>query len=104
VFVDARSQGEFADGHIPGAVNVHFIDNAVGGDLKSWKSPADLLAMYEAAGVSPNQRAIPYCSSGVRSATTYFTLRQIGFENVALFTGSFAEWTADSNRPVETAT
>jgi thiosulfate/3-mercaptopyruvate sulfurtransferase len=45
---------------------------------------------------------IPYCSSGVRSAVTAFTLRLIGYEDVRLFTGSWNEWSKDPNRPVTT--
>jgi len=101
IFVDARSASEFAEGHIPGAVNIPFIANAVEGDTKFWKSPEELLAMYGDAGVVPDGRVIPYCTTGVRSAVTYFTLRQLGFDNIALFTGSFAEWSADPGRPVE---
>lgn len=101
VFVDARTAGEYAVGHIPGAVNIPFLDNAVDGTAKYWKSPDDLRMMYQAAGVTPDKQVIPYCSSGVRSAVTHFTLRQLGYEHVGLFTGSFAEWTSDPTRPVE---
>ncbi|MGE3799004.1 MAG: sulfurtransferase [Thermomicrobiales bacterium] len=103
IFVDARSAGEFAEGHIPGAVNIPFTDNAVDGEPRFWKTPEELLAHYAAAGITPDLRVIPYCTTGVRSAVTYFTLRQLGFENVSLFTGSFAEWSADPERPVERA-
>jgi len=103
VFVDARSAGEFDEGHIPGAVSVPFLANAVEGEAKFWKSPEELLAMYESTGITPDQRVIPYCTTGVRSAVTYFTLRQLGFRDVALFTGSYQEWTRDPSRPVERA-
>jgi thiosulfate/3-mercaptopyruvate sulfurtransferase len=33
---------------------------------------------------------------------TYFTLRLIGYDDVSLFTGSWAEWILDPNRPVTT--
>lgn len=102
-FVDVRSIGEYAPAHIPGAINVPYHQNAVDGPVSYWKSPSELREMYENAGVLPGQRVIPYCSTGVRSAVTYFTLRQLGYENVALFTGSFAEWSADPARPVEMA-
>jgi thiosulfate/3-mercaptopyruvate sulfurtransferase len=59
--------------------------------------------MYEAAGVTPDKSIIVYCSSGVRSAVTYFTLRQLGYEDVSLFTGSWIEWSAEPDRPVATA-
>jgi thiosulfate/3-mercaptopyruvate sulfurtransferase len=101
-FVDARSGQEYAEGQIPGAVNVPFIDNAEAEGPKYWKSAEDLRVMYEALGVTPDKPAIAYCSTGVRSAATFFTLLQLGFENVSLFTGSWVEWTSDPDRPIAT--
>lgn len=103
ILVDARSADEYAKGHIPGAVNVPFIENAEPESGGKWKAPDVLREMYEAVGVTPDQSVIPYCSTGVRSANTYFTLRALGFEDVKLFSGSFAEWTSDPGRPVETS-
>jgi thiosulfate/3-mercaptopyruvate sulfurtransferase len=42
--------------------------------------------------VTPDQQVIPYCATGVRSAVTYFTLHLLGYEDVALYTGSWDEW------------
>ncbi|MEZ4499934.1 MAG: rhodanese-like domain-containing protein [Thermomicrobiales bacterium] len=53
--LDARISGEYAAGHIPGAVNIPFLDNAVDGTAKYWKSPDDLRMMYQAAGVTTNK-------------------------------------------------
>lgn len=104
VFVDARRfEDEYALGHIPGAVNVPFIENAVAEGPKFWKSAAELRDLYEAAGVTADQTVIAYCASGVRSAVTYFALRQLGYDDVAVFTGSWLEWSADPGRPVATA-
>lgn len=102
VLVDARSPKEYSDGHIPGAVNVEFSRNAVPEEPKVWKSEADLRAMYEAAGVTPDKRVIAYCATGVRSAATYFTLRLLGYPRVELFTGSWAEWSAHPELPTAT--
>ncbi len=101
VLVDARTSTEFAKGHIPGAVNVPFLDNAEPDSGGRWKSPAELREMYESVGASLDKPVIPYCSTGVRSANTYFTLRALGYPDVKLFSGSFAEWTSDPGRPVE---
>jgi thiosulfate/3-mercaptopyruvate sulfurtransferase len=92
VLVDARTPAEYVTGHIPGAINIPFIDNAVATVPKVWKSREDLRAMYEAAGVTPDKTVIPYCSTGVRSAATYFTLTLLGYPHVSLYTGSFDEW------------
>ena len=92
VLVDARTPAEYAKGHIPGAINIPFIDNAVATAPKIWKSREDLRAMYEAAGVTPDKTIIPYCSTGVRSAATYFTLTLLGYPHVSLYTGSWDEW------------
>src|SRR5690348_15504632 len=56
VFVDARSPQEYAAGHIPGAVNIEFIRNARPTDPKTWLPAADLRAMYDGAGVTPDKR------------------------------------------------
>ena len=92
VLVDARTPAEYVKGHIPGAINIPFIDNAVATAPKVWKSREDLRAMYEAAGVTPDKTVIPYCSTGVRSAATYFTLTLLGYPHVSLYTGSWDEW------------
>ncbi len=101
VFVDARRfEDEYAVGHVPGAVNVPFMANAAAEGPKYWKPAAELRAMYENAGVAPDQRVIAYCATGVRSSVTYFTLQQLGYEDVGVFTGSFVEWSSDPTRPV----
>jgi thiosulfate/3-mercaptopyruvate sulfurtransferase len=101
VLVDARSPDEFRKGRIPHAVNVPFLDNAEPDSGGRWKSPADLRAMYEAKGVTPDQLVIAYCSTGVRSAATYFTLKALGYPKVKLYSASFAEWSSDPNRHIE---
>jgi thiosulfate/3-mercaptopyruvate sulfurtransferase len=102
VLIDARAPNEYQEGHIPGAVNIPFTDNAQAEGTRYWKSSSELLSMYAEAGVTPDDIVIPYCTTGVRSAATYFTLKLLGFENVSLFTGSYVEWTSDADRPVAT--
>lgn len=102
-FIDARRyDDEFAVGHIPGAVNVPFMANAAAEGPKFWRSAEELSQLYMDAGITLESDVIVYCATGVRSSVTYFTLKQLGFENVSLFTGSFIEWSADSDRPVDT--
>lgn len=104
VFLDARAPSEYAAGHLPGAVNIPYTENATGGSAPRWKPQAALRQMYTAAGVTTDKTIIPYCSTGVRSAVTYFTLRLIGYDKVKLFTGSWTEWSAHPELPVEKGT
>ena len=99
--IDARSaprfRGEVAEpraglrsGHIPGAKNVPYgtLLNVDG----TMKSPADLHAVFQAAGVDLTKPAITSCGSGVTAAVLSLALERIGHRNHALYDGSWAEW------------
>jgi thiosulfate/3-mercaptopyruvate sulfurtransferase len=101
VLVDARTPEEYRDGHIPGAININFPENALPNDPKYWKSAADLRKLYEDAGITPAKTVIPYCTTGVRSAVTFFTLTLLGYPHVSLYTGSWEEWSQHLDLPVE---
>lgn len=101
VLLDVRRPDEYRAGHIPGAVNLPYLQNAVEHAPKVWKPQTDLQQMYTAAGIVPEKKIIPYCSTGVRSAVTYLTLALIGYPVVALFSGSWAEWSGHPDLPVE---
>lgn len=102
VLVDARAKNEYVAGHIPGAVNLSYPLNAEAASPHRWKPAADLRAMYTAIGATPEKAIVPYCSTGVRSAVTFFTLWLLGYEHVALYTGSWAEWGKDPATPKRT--
>lgn len=99
VIVDARSPDEYAEGHIPGAININYPANATG-DPPRWKAAGTLRELYASAGVTPDRQVIPYCSSGVRSAVTAYTLWLIGYPRVALYTGSWNEWRERQDAPI----
>ncbi|TGD44789.1 3-mercaptopyruvate sulfurtransferase [Pseudotabrizicola sediminis] len=99
--IDARAaprfRGEVAEpraglrsGHIPGSKNVPFATllNADG----TMKPPAELQAVFEAAGVDLTQPAITSCGSGVTAAILSLALERIGHRSHALYDGSWSEW------------
>ncbi len=109
--LDARSPGRFTGredeprpglrkGHVPGSRNVHYRDllNADG----TMKSPEDLRAMFDAAGVDLGKPAITTCGSGVTAAIINLALERIGKTDHSLYDGSWAEWGAFPTVPVAT--
>jgi thiosulfate/3-mercaptopyruvate sulfurtransferase len=104
VIVDARSPAEYTGfdvrakrgGHIPGAVNIDWTRSVTNDEVKTFKPAAELLKMYEAAGVTSDKDIITHCQTGVRAAHTMFTLRLLGYNQVRNYDGSWQEW---GNRP-----
>jgi len=87
-------------GHIPGARNVHYATLLeTDGTLKS---PHDIRAAFERAGVDLSQPVVTSCGSGITAAILSLGLALIGHNDNALYDGSWAEWGSDQNLPVET--
>jgi thiosulfate/3-mercaptopyruvate sulfurtransferase len=107
VLLDTRSDGEWSGatvrarrgGHIPGAVHVEWTRNL---DAQgAFKPAAELRAMYEQAGVTPDKEVVTYCQGGYRAAHSYLALRLLGYPRVRNYTGSWKEWGDRTELPVE---
>ena len=107
VILDARSDGEFCGttiraargGAIPGAVHVEWTRNLT--PEGEFKPAAELKAMYEAAGVTPDREVITYCQGGYRAAHSYLALRLLGYPRVRNYIGSWKEWGDREELPIE---
>lgn len=109
--VDARGAGRFtgevaevkpglASGHIPGARNVHYA--TMFKPDGTWKSPDEIRAVFDSAGVDLTRPLITSCGSGVTANVLIFAAHLIGKHDVALYDGSWSEWGADPETPKET--
>jgi len=83
-------------GHIPGAINVPSFSLL---DESGHYLPKDELA--ELLGHDREMRTITYCGGGISASSDAFILTRLGFTNVAVYDGSLAEWTQDTNNPME---
>lgn len=109
--IDARAanrfRGEAAEprpglrsGHIPGSRNVPF--TTLLNDDKTMKTPDEMRAVFEAAGVNLSKPVITTCGSGVTAAVLSLALEIIGKRDHSLYDGSWAEWGAFPTVPVAT--
>jgi thiosulfate/3-mercaptopyruvate sulfurtransferase len=93
-------EGAQRGGHIPGARNVPWA-SAVAED-GTFKSAAELQAIYGGAGAVPERTTIAYCRIGERSAHTWFVLRELlGYPDVRNYDGSWTEWGSVIGAPIE---
>lgn len=86
-------------GHIPGSRNLPFTDVIENGTLKS---DAELRQIIADAGIDPDKPVITSCGSGVTAAVLALALHTAGKGKVMLYDGSWAEWGARDDAPVET--
>jgi thiosulfate/3-mercaptopyruvate sulfurtransferase len=109
VILDVRSPSMYSGdagytkrlGHIPGAINRPWLRDFADG--YTWRDTAELRKEYKQLGVTPDKRIIICCTRGYRSTTTYVTLKHLlGYEHVAVYDGSFSEWSDAADLPVAT--
>ena len=108
--IDAREENRYLGleepidpiaGHIPGAVCAPFIENLNDG---LFQKPAELRARFKDL-IPDNQfsnELICYCGSGVTATHNILSLMLAGFEEPALYPGSWSGWITDPDRPIAT--
>lgn len=110
--LDARSPQRFAgseqeprpglrSGHIPGSINLHYnlLVNSETGELKK---PQELTALLSELNVSDEKPMVTTCGSGVTASIIALALYCLGYRQVAVYDGSWAEWGSRSDTPIET--
>ncbi len=88
-------------GRIKGSINAP-ASSLVDPDTGAYLPQEKLAAHFDAAGARKSQRVITYCGGGVAACNNALALTALGFDDVAVYDGSLAEWTADPDAPMET--
>jgi thiosulfate/3-mercaptopyruvate sulfurtransferase len=109
VILDARSPEEYygqkspslRKGHIPGSVNLNWLDTIDLTNNRKFKPPAELLRMLEARGISKDKEIIVHCQTHQRSSHSFVMLRSLGFTRIRGYAGSWSEWGNDPSLPIE---
>jgi thiosulfate/3-mercaptopyruvate sulfurtransferase len=103
----ARFTGEEPDprprthaGHIPGSKNLPY-GSLFGADGR-WKSPEEIRAAFDAAGIDLEKPVVTTCGSGITASVLFFGALLAGAEKVSLYDGSWSEWGADLSTPKAT--
>lgn len=83
LILDVRTAEEYAAGHIPGAINIHFREINVRLDE-----------------IPENGPIVVYCERGIRAAIAERTLREAGVDTVLHLEGDISKW-RQNNLPLE---
>lgn len=109
VVLDARPPGRFAgrepeprpglpSGHIPGSRNVPF-DRVLDPHTGCVQPVTRLREVFAPVDERP---VVCSCGTGVSACVLAFALHRLGRDDVAVYDGSWTEWAADPDNPVET--
>jgi thiosulfate/3-mercaptopyruvate sulfurtransferase len=92
--IDARA------GHIPGAQNLPSRGNL--DESGRLLHPEVLRGRFTTAGVKEDTPVVSYCGSGVTACHNLLVLEYCGMEQGRLYPGSWSEYSAISDNPIET--
>jgi thiosulfate/3-mercaptopyruvate sulfurtransferase len=86
-------------GHIPGSVNAPYGD-LVDSTTHRYLTPHALRRVLGERPTTEGQSVIAYCGHALAASSAAFALGLVGNDNVSIYDGSLAEWSADESLPM----
>lgn len=95
----ATDYGEPRGGHIPGAINIDFVEllNKNG----KLKEPSEIKAILDSNGIKKDDEIATYCTAGIRSAHMQIVLTMMGYNDAKNYDQSFNGWAGNEKLEVE---
>jgi len=108
VIWDARSaeeyhglrRGALRNGHIPGAINLDWVELMDHGNSLRLLPPDRLRELLIERGITPDKRVITHCQSHHRSGLSYLAGKSLGYA-IKAYPGSWSEWGNHPDTPIE---
>ena len=105
---DCRSREEYLGlksgarraGHIPGAVNLDWLD--LMDRSRALRLRTDLAALLARSGIDAQRDVVTHCQTHHRSGLSYLAARLLGFPRIRAYAGSWSEWGNRDDTPVAT--
>ena len=79
IIIDVRTPSEYAQGHIPFAINRDINSPAFSDDINKFDK---------------DKTYFIYCLTGIRSATARNIMKELGFKNIINLTNGYTDWVA----------
>jgi thiosulfate/3-mercaptopyruvate sulfurtransferase len=106
---DARSANEYRGisrfsqhpGHIPGAVNLDWLEVMDRDNNLRLKPEAELRKLLTGLGITPDKEVIAYCQTHHRSSLAWFVLKYLGYPQARGYPGSWSDWGNRDETPKE---
>ena len=73
--IDSRSEARYEAKHIQGAINIE------------WRQ-----TLHHLDEIPTDKTVVLYCDSGLLSSKAHFALKLVGYENVRVLLGGYADW------------
>jgi thiosulfate/3-mercaptopyruvate sulfurtransferase len=108
---DARSSNEYRGisrfsqhpGHIPGAVNLDWLDVMDRQNNMRLKPESTLRELLTGLGITPEKEVVTYCQTHHRSSLAWFVLKYLGYPQARGYPGSWSDWGNRDETPKKTA-